>query len=291
MLALKIPKDESFQPMFRREIEIMENLNDLGEENMESILGIIDYNISTGDIKSDQNVVYATNVSYFTSKYAKNGDLASYVIKNNKTFRKGIEETRIFGIFSKILNGIETIHERGFVHLDLKPDNILLFEDSKVVIADFALAKDIKGEDRKGNFCNYRVGAKQFWSPEMLNNLSYNGIQSDLYALGIILFIITFGSCPFNEAKIDDLYFSLLVQNPVDFWRNHPETSRRIANNSVSPDLIKLLNYMLCPYPQMRLSITQIRRQPWFAENFSSERQHFVGCSSEQSSSMTVREP
>jgi serine/threonine protein kinase len=290
ILALKMPKDESFQPMFRREIEIMENLSQLQEENKEWILEIIEYNLSTGVIKSDSNVVCASNVSYFTSNYAKNGDLATYIIKNNETFRKGLQESSVFGVFSQILNGIETIHESGLVHLDLKPDNILLFDDFKVAVADFALAKDIRGEDQKGTFNKYRVGAKQYWSPEMFNNLPYNGIQSDMYALGVILFILTFGSCPFFEAKVDDPYFSMLVKNPVDFWRNHPETSRRIQKNSVSSDLIKLLNFMLCPYPQMRLNIDEIRKQPWFVQHLSSENNYFLGVGPEENSSVTLRE-
>ena len=65
-----------------------------------------------------------------------------------------------------------------------------------------------------------------------------------------------------------------MVQNPVEFWKIHPETSRRISENNVSPDLIKLINYMLCPYPHFRLGIKQIRMQKWYVDNEASEILH-----------------
>jgi serine/threonine protein kinase len=103
----------------------------------------------------------------------------------------------------------------------------------------------------------------------MFSSLPYNGIQSDLYALGVTLFVITFGWWPFQMATLDDIHFRKLVQNPVEFWKWHPETERRISENTVSPDLVKLINYMLCPYPQYRLSIKQIKQQKWYVDNLA----------------------
>ena len=116
-------------------------------------------------------------------------------------------------------------------------------------------------------FINMKAGSKQYWSPEMFTNLPYNGVLWDLYSWGIILFILTFGCWPFQQSSLQDLYFSTMVQNPVEFWKIHPETSRRISENNVSPDLIKLINYMLCPYPHFRLGIKQIRMQKWYSNS------------------------
>lgn len=266
--ALKMPKSKQYQPMFQREIEVMLELQEGNQLEGKAVIQLRDYNIGRGVMISSQNIVYATDVTYLVTDYADGGDLAAEIIKNVEKYRLGIPETDWFKVFQQLLEGLEALHEQGFVHLDLKPDNFLT-SHSKVAIADFALAKEIKGEDNRGNFLNYKVGAKQYWSPEMFSSLPYNGVQSDLYALGVTLFVITFGWWPFQLATLDDIHFRKLVQNPVEFWKWHPETERRISENTVSPDLVKLINYMLCPYPQYRLSIKQIKQQKWYVDNLA----------------------
>lgn len=68
---------------------------------------------------------------------------------------------------------------------------------------------------------------------------------------------------------MEDPLFAKMVQKPVEFWKCHPETARKLSENTVSPDLIKLLNYMLCPFPQYRLSVEQIKQQKWYVENYT----------------------
>ena len=180
--------------MFVKEVQNMQQLGDAGlVEERKSIAQLLDFNIRRGVMVSTDSEVYATDVTYFVTHYAEQGDLASLIIKDTYKYKEGIDEMEVFGIFQQLLEAVEAVHEQGFVHLDLKPDNILVFSDSKVAISDFALSRDIKGEDNKGNFLSYRAGAKQYWSPEMFTSCPYNGVQSDIFALGVILFIITFG--------------------------------------------------------------------------------------------------
>ena len=81
--------------------------------------------------------------------------------------------------------------------MDLKPENILISKHLEVKIADFGLSASILGEDGLGNFMRRWVGSKPYWSPELALSYEYNGVQADLYALGIILFIMVFGCRPF----------------------------------------------------------------------------------------------
>ena len=105
----------------------------------------------------------------------------------------------------------------------------------------------------------------------MYTSSPYNGVQSDLYALGIILFVLTFGSLPFKQANFGNVNFRLLFENTIKFWKSHPDTSRRISQNSVSHELVKLLNCMLCPLPQFRLSIDGIKKSDWYTKNIEPE--------------------
>jgi serine/threonine protein kinase len=193
-LAMKMPKHQKYLPMFVKEVHNMQQLSDAElVEERKAIAHLLDFNIGRGVMISTDNEVYANDVTYFITHYAEQGDLASQIIEDAPKYKQGIDELEIFEIFQQLLEAIEAIHEQGFVHLDLKPDNVLVFSNSKVAISDFALSRDIKGEDNKGNFLSYRAGAKQYWSPEMFTDHPYNGVQTDIFALGVILFIITFG--------------------------------------------------------------------------------------------------
>lgn len=265
-------KDKAFDEILRAEIGIMCKIAQLGINPNEPLLHILDYNIDQGIICTDKNEMMTTELSYIVTEYAAFGDLATDIVNERSSYLNGQDEGKLFSfIFEQLIEGVEAIHNRGFVHLDLKPDNILMMDKTKVVISDYALSRPIKGEDGKGNFIKYRAGSKSYWSPEMFTGFPYNGVESDIYALGIILFILVFGSCPFLQANVEDTHFRLLVKNPVEFWKMHPETNRRIEENSVSPEVIQLLNFMLCPYPQYRLSIAKIKEQPWYMNNKKTE--------------------
>lgn len=110
------------------------------------------------------------------------------------------------------------------MHLDIKPENILITKHLEVKIADFGLASEIEGEDGNGNFISKRVGSPPYWSPELTGGYEYNGVKADLYALGITLFIMIFGCRPFQKAEMSNPLFSLLLENPAKFWKTHPVT-------------------------------------------------------------------
>lgn len=172
----------------------MQQLTTDYDMNQQPVVHLLDSNIDHGVIVTDENVIINSDLTYIITEFAEDGDLGTYVINNNKDFKKGRPESQIFTIFKQILDGLEAIHNKGFVHLDLKPENILLNNHLEVMISDFALSKPIKGEDGKGNFTRYKAGSLSYWSPEMYIDMPYNGVSSDLYALGVILFVLTFGS-------------------------------------------------------------------------------------------------
>ena len=265
--ALKMASSQQTEQALKTEISIMQKLTTSEVMQDQPILHLLDSNIDQGVIVTDENEIVNTDLSYFITEFAENGDLGSHIINNNRAFKKGQPECQIFEMFRQLVDGVEAMHNKGFVHLDLKPDNVLLNIHSQIMISDFALSRPIKGEDGKGNFRKYKAGSPWYWSPEMYTSSPYNGVQSDLYALGIILFVLTFGSWPFKHANLDDVNFRLLFTNPVEFWKSHPDTSRRIDQNTVSQELIKLLNCMLCPLPQFRLSISEIRKSDWYTKN------------------------
>jgi len=113
---------------------------------------------------------------------------------------------------------IHYIHRNGFSHRDLKPENILLDKNYNVKIVDFGFACPIEGRDGSGTNKS-SVGTRGYMAPEILKKQRYQGPVVDLFALGVILFIMRTGHPPFGIASDDDNYYKMLAMNRPDlFW-------------------------------------------------------------------------
>ena len=121
--------------------------------------------------------------------------------------RRPITETDSIDIMMQILKGYEHLHLHGIVHRDLKPENILL-KDGIWKIADFGLAKMLKGEERPLSY----EGTLPYMSPEMLRNrLNRVGEKpgydyfTDIWSLGVIMYYLLFGRKPWLGDRAQDI--------------------------------------------------------------------------------------
>lgn len=223
-----------------------------------NVLSISDYSIKKGVLKQENSTEVLQTVSYMVMEFASYGDLSSY-LRGDSYFDEDIAAY----LFQKMYYGLRHIHEKGYAHLDIKPDNILITNDLQVKIADFGLSQPITGEDGKGTFEKRRCGTKTFWSPEIALGFEYTGENADLYALAIILFIMIFGCRPFREINMDDPLFMKLLLDPLSFWMAHPITRSRIKERTVSEEVVDLLARMLMVNPEDRISKKEVAKHPW----------------------------
>ena len=118
-----------------------------------------------------------------------------------------LELAAFAGCAEAILAAVEAVHQRGFVHCDLKPENIFLLESPlRVRLIDFGLARAVE-ESPAGDSTGSgpAPGSADYMSPEQCRNSAKVGIAADIYALGVIFFEMLTGRVPFFGKPADVL--------------------------------------------------------------------------------------
>ncbi|KAG8437788.1 hypothetical protein GDO86_008480 [Hymenochirus boettgeri] len=142
---------------------------------------------------------------YMVMELATGGELFDRIIaKGSFTERDATH------VLQMVLEGVKYLHALGITHRDLKPENLLYYHpgtDSKIMITDFGLASARK----KGDDCLMKTtcGTPEYIAPEILVRKPYTN-SVDLWALGVISYILLSGTMPFEEDNRSRLYRQIL---------------------------------------------------------------------------------
>lgn len=119
-------------------------------------------------------------------------------------------------------------HKHGIIHQDIKPDNIMLLEDGNVKVLDFGIAQ-IEGEKRRHlPGLTQLVGTPAYMAPERLRG-KQGSIQTDIYAVGVVLFELFCGRTPFEEQDGFGFIGEHISHDPPDILQLNPTLSPVLA--------------------------------------------------------------
>ncbi|XP_021526729.2 calcium/calmodulin-dependent protein kinase type II subunit delta-like [Aotus nancymaae] len=186
--------------------------------------------------------------------------------------RKYYSEADATHCIQQILESVNHCHQMSMVHQDLKPENLLLASKSKgavMKLADFGLATEVQG-DQQVWFCF--AGTSGYLSPEVLHK-DPSGKPVDMWACGVILYILLVGCPPFWEENQHRLHQQIKA-GAYDF--PSPEW------DMVTPKAKDLINKMLTVNPAKRITASEALKHPWIWQHSTvasmMHRQETIDC-------------
>src|SRR5688572_1702278 len=144
-------------------------------------------------------------------------------------------------IGAAIAGALDEAHRAGFVHRDVKPGNILVTSDGRVLLTDFGIAKGLTPDDDLTSD-NVMMGTAKYLSPEQVRGRKLDG-RADIYALGLVLYECLAGRVPFIGETDADTALARLQRDPTDLARLRP---------TLSKGLIELVHQCLSRNPNRR---------------------------------------
>lgn len=170
------------------------------------------------------------------------GELFDYIVQNGR-----MKEAEARRFFQQMICAVEYCHRHKIVHRDLKPENLLLDENLNVKIADFGLSNIMTD----GNFLKTSCGSPNYAAPEVIGGKLYAGPEVDVWSCGVILYVLLVGRLPFDDEHIPSL-FAKIARGTYSMPQWMP------------PGAATLIKGMLVVNPVQRITIDEIRADPWF---------------------------
>ncbi|KAF8981589.1 NUAK SNF1-like kinase 2 [Haplosporangium bisporale] len=169
------------------------------------------------------------------------GELFDYI--SNKG---SLDEKEARRIFHQIVLAIHYCHENNVVHRDLKPENILLDSERNVRVADFGFGNNWHKDRHLTTYC----GSPFYAAPEMVSGTPYIGPETDVWSLGVILYVLVCGRLPFDASDLPQLFAQIKRGN-----------YQKPREGSI--DVCSLIHRMLTVDSKRRATLADVLRSRW----------------------------
>ncbi|QWU88607.1 hypothetical protein CA3LBN_002915 [Candidozyma haemuli] len=239
-VAVKLIRRDSLRKGSESEIKVYREINSLRQLTHPNIVNLVE-------------VVKSGKYIGIVLEYAPGGELFDYILQH-----KHLKEDFARKLFAQLVSGVDYMHSKGYVHRDLKLENLLLDKHKNIIISDFGFVNCFSS--RRGDFMKTSCGSPCYAAPELvLSQAPYEGRKVDIWSMGIILYAMLAGYLPYDDdAENEDgtditRLYNYIYKTPLTF----PEYITPLARD--------LIRRTIVPAPHKRITMDEIRRHSWLA--------------------------
>lgn len=199
-VALKVLKDEflSNQHIRNRFLSEAKKMSGLNHANIVGVHDLID----------ETNFV-AIELDYVEGK----------TLRQHLQEKGALSDVEIEALFKQMLDALAYIHEKGFVHRDVKPSNFMLTDNGIIKLTDFGIAKNVDDSnmDYTGTGTGMQMGTPKYMSPEQVRSTKDVDHRTDIYSLGVVLWEMVTGKVPYDIQTSSTFdVFTKIVNEPLE---------------------------------------------------------------------------
>jgi carbon catabolite-derepressing protein kinase len=187
------------------------------------------------------DVIYHPNVVFVVMEYCSGGELFQYLVDHGR-----LREPQCREIFSAIVGAVSYLHSRGIAHRDLKPENILLTDQLVPKIADLGLCHLVTPDSLMMTPC----GSPHYAAPEVLTGKGYDGRASDIWSLGVVLYVMATATTPWRSTNNANLFQEI-------------SKAKYAMPGFLTPPLKALIRRMMNPTATERPAIAEVAKDSW----------------------------
>ncbi|MEU4127935.1 protein kinase domain-containing protein [Streptomyces wuyuanensis] len=233
-LHTELGREQSFRERFRREAQAVAKLS---HTNIVSVFDTGEDAVTfSGSAAGDGGVM-----PYIVMEYVEGKPLGSVLQEDTRQFG-AMPADKALRVTADVLAALETSHEMGLVHRDIKPGNVMMTKRGVVKVMDFGIARAMQSGVTSMTQTGMVVGTPQYLSPEQALGRGVDA-RSDLYSVGIMLFQLLTGRLPFDADSPLAIAYAHVQEEPV---------APSSINRSVTPAMDALVARALKKNPNER---------------------------------------
>ncbi|CAG9331542.1 unnamed protein product [Blepharisma stoltei] len=195
------------------------------------------------NIVNFHEAIDTTKHIHIAMEYVNGYSLHSYIKRRPNRILPESEARRIF---SQVISAIEYCHNMCITHRDIKLENILLDDHLNVKIIDFGFSTLVPNDKLIKIFC----GTPSYMAPEIVSKREYLGWAADIWALGVLLYVLLTGTYPF-KGQTDREVYKKIIEGYFEIPRHVTPPARLLIKRMMQKDFNK------------RPHCSQIKEDPW----------------------------
>lgn len=236
----KVPE---FYQFFDKEVQILQSLN------LETAIRPVEVSQSGTYIKKNAGEYFC---KYFIVEFMEFGNLCD--ITDGLT---PLSDDSVKYLFKSILSAVQDLHISDYCHRTISAKNVLFSKDLQIKLSGLTYTERISESSHS------EVVSKKYLAPEVAKMKTYDGVLSDIFSLGVILFYLKTSHLPFFSISPSDVHMRLFLRDKKLFWKNFDR------KELLSDQVKNLIEKMIEPEIENRACFNDVINHSWLSGNTS----------------------